>query len=109
MFSYEDPTYLPAAPRIVVIGDVHGDIARLTRALVGVGVINANWEWVANPPDTVVVQMGDQVDSASRLPAAETVQWERATDLDVVTFMDRLDAVARFSGGRALSLIGTTR
>jgi len=106
MFNYEDPTYLPAAPRIVVIGDVHGDIARLARALVGVGVINANWEWVASPPDTVVVQMGDQVDSASRLPAAETVQWERATDLDVVTFMDRLDSVARCSGGRALSLIG---
>lgn len=106
MFSYEDPTYLPAAPRIVVIGDVHGDIARLTRALVGVGVINTNWEWIAEPRDTIVVQMGDQVDSASRLPKDQAVDWERVADVDVVTFMDRLDAIARCSGGRALSLIG---
>lgn len=106
MFSTDDPTYLPAAPRVVVIGDVHGDIARLARALVGVGVINTNWEWVAQPRDTVVVQMGDQVDGASRVPSDRAADWERVADVDVAVFMDRLDAIARVHGGRALSLIG---
>lgn len=106
MFSYDDPTYLPAASRVVAIGDVHGDIARLTRALIGLGIINTNWEWTAQPRDTVVVQLGDQVDSAPRLPGDMIGDWERVADVDVVVFMDRLDAIARCHGGRALSLIG---
>lgn len=106
MFSYEDPTYLPAASRVVVIGDVHGDLSRLTQSLIGMGIINAKWEWTAEPRDTIVVQMGDQVDSAPRVPDPEASAWEQVSDVDVVIFMDKLDTIARCHGGRVLSLIG---
>jgi len=69
-------------------------------------IINNNWEWTAEPKETVVVQMGDQVDSAARVPDLEASSWEQVTDLDVIIFMDRLDTVARCHGGRAISLVG---
>lgn len=106
MFSYDDPTYLPPAGRIVVIGDVHGDLSRLTQSLIGMGIINSKWEWTAEPRDTIVVQMGDQVDSAPRVPDPFASAWEQVSDVDVVIFMDKLDTIARCHGGRALSLIG---
>lgn len=92
--------------RVVVIGDVHGDLGRLTLTLQALGVINGNWEWVAEPRDTIVVQMGDQLDSAWRVPESQRTPWEMVADVDVVFFMDKLDAIARCHGGRVLSLIG---
>jgi hypothetical protein len=103
MFDLETPTYFDPCPRIVVIGDVHGDLARLMECLYATNVLNKNGEWVAEPPNTIVVQLGDQVDSKSRGSAED---WERLPDTEVVLFMDRLDRVARMKGGRVLSLIG---
>jgi hypothetical protein len=103
MFNMEMPTYFDAAARVVVIGDVHGDLARLTECLYATNVLNKNGEWIADPPNTVVVQLGDQIDSRNRGAVSE---WERVADTEVMLFMDRIDNVARMKGGRVISLIG---
>ena len=55
-----------AAKRIIVIGDIHGDIMRLLTCLRAALVINEANAWIAQPPDTFVVQLGDQLDGKHR-------------------------------------------
>jgi hypothetical protein len=54
------PTRFPTAPRIVAIGDLHGDLNAARRALLLAGAIDDNDRWVGG--DLVVVQTGDQLD-----------------------------------------------
>lgn len=103
MFNEDCPSVFPACPRIVAIGDVHGDIERLMDALYALQIIDTNGVWIAQPKNTIVIQMGDQVDSMNR---GSTEQWEKLPDIEVVYFMDKLDRKARLHGGRAISLIG---
>lgn len=103
MLNVDTPTYFDAAQRVIVIGDVHGDLARLTECFYATGVLNKNTEWTAYPPNTVVVQLGDQVDSRNR---GSNDDWERVPDTEVMLFMDRIDNLARLKGGRVISLIG---
>jgi len=103
MYTLDYPSVIEECPRVVVIGDIHGDIGRLTQCLYATKVINENNEWIAEPPNTIVVQLGDQVDSASR---GNTVDWERVADIEVVKFMDSLDQKAQHKGGSVFSLIG---
>lgn len=101
----DTPTSLPASPRIVVIGDVHGDVSRLLHILYAANVVNQNMQWIAEPKNTIVVQLGDQVDSVSRAPEA-IPQWEKVSDVEVIQIMDQLDNIAKAHGGRVLSLLG---
>ena len=55
----DTPTYLDATKRIIVIGDIHGDIGILCSCLYMANIINHKFEWIAQPADTIVVQMGD--------------------------------------------------
>ena len=89
--------------RIIVIGDLHGDIAMLCSCLYMCKIINTDMEWIAEPPNTIVVQMGDQLDSQVR---DTEPGWEKLEDLKLVRFTDKLDSVARAKGGRFISLIG---
>lgn len=62
-------THLPktkvnAVPRIIVIGDIHGDWAALKSALKVAGVTNHHNDWTGH--GTHVVQVGDLVDRAIR-------------------------------------------
>jgi hypothetical protein len=54
------PTRYPAAPRIVALGDVHGDLAATRRALRLAGAIDGQDRWIGG--ELVVVQTGDQLD-----------------------------------------------
>ena len=103
MFNEDQPSVLPAVPRILCIGDVHGDLGRLTELLKALRVIDSNTRWIAEPSNTIVVQLGDQLDSMSR---GTLNKWETVADTEVVRFMDNLDNMARIHGGRALSLLG---
>jgi len=96
-------TFYAPCRRIVVIGDVHGDLWVLIQALRGAGVINQNLQWTAQPPDTTVVQLGDQVDSALR---GNISPWEKIPDIDVLLFMNHLASIAAVHGGKVISLIG---
>jgi hypothetical protein len=103
MYTFNAYEY-PAAERIVVIGDLHGDIKRLKTILIDAEVINDSLEWVANPPHTMVVQIGDQVDSANRDPNFK--DWEVLDDVQMIHFTNSLDNIAKTRGGRFISLIG---
>lgn len=94
----------PNCDRLVIIGDIHGDIKRLKTILIDAKIINNNIEWIAEPPNTVVVQMGDQVDSLNR---DETIaEWEVLDDVEVIYFTNLLDKFAQSKGGRFISIIG---
>ena len=94
----------PNCDRLVIIGDIHGDIKRLKTILIDAKIINNNIEWIAEPPNTVVVQMGDQVDSLNRDGAI--AEWEVLDDVEVIYFTNLLDKFAQSKGGRFISIIG---
>jgi hypothetical protein len=98
IFEYENSN------RIVIIGDIHGDIRRFKDILIDAKIINKNIEWIAEPKDTIVVQMGDQVDSVNRDPVLK--DWEVLPDVEMLYFTDLLNKMALSKGGRVISLIG---
>ena len=77
--------------RIIVIGDLHGDIAMLCSCLYMANIIDTNMEWIAEPRNTVVVQIGDQLDSLNR---DNTNEWEKLPDIKLLQFTDQLDVIA---------------
>ena len=90
--------------RIIVIGDIHGDIKRFKNILIDASIINNDLEWIAQPLNTFVVQVGDQIDSANRDINAK--EWEILNDINMINFTDTLDKIAIPKGGRVISLIG---
>jgi hypothetical protein len=94
---------LPSHKRIIIIGDIHGDIRRFKNILVNAKVINNNLEWIAEPPETVIIQLGDQIDSLNR---NTTEEWEVLKDYEMIYFTDYLNLIARAKGGYCISLIG---
>lgn len=103
MFNYDQPSTIASVPRMICIGDVHGDLGRLIEILKLLNIIDNNTQWIAEPKNTVVIQMGDQVDSLSR---GTHKDWETVADIEVVKFMDQMDTIARRHGGRVISLLG---
>ena len=99
----EQPSRIPHPGRILVIGDVHGDIDRLMTILISTHIFSPSLEWIAQPRSTHVVQLGDQLDSMHR---GGNPDWEQHTDIDVLFMMNRLDEIAAAGGGRVISLIG---
>lgn len=97
-------TEIPARKRLIVIGDIHGDIRTLCSCLYMAKIINNNMEWIAVPQDTIVIQMGDQIDSENR--TSENIDWEIVEDTKILDFTDRLDNIAKKKGGRFISLNG---
>ena len=53
--------------RIVVIGDLHGDWQMTKNLFIKLGLIDLNQKWIAQPKDTIVVQLGDQLDGKGRV------------------------------------------
>lgn len=90
--------------RIVIIGDIHGDIKRFKQILNDAKIINNDLEWIAEPQDTVVVQLGDQIDSINRIPGENN--WEVLDDISMIHFTNSIDNIAKLKGGRVISLIG---
>lgn len=101
----EDIIYeYPHAERLIIIGDIHGDIKRFKSVLIDAKIINNNIEWIADPPNTVVIQMGDQIDSLNRDESIE--DWEKIEDIEMIYFTNLLDKLARSKGGRLISIVG---
>jgi hypothetical protein len=91
------------APRIIIIGDVHGDIKRFKGILIESEIINNNFEWIAEPSNTIVVQLGDQIDSKNRMTEEN---WEVLNDYEMIYFTEHLNNIAKVKGGQCISLIG---
>jgi len=94
----------PHSQRVVIIGDVHGDLKRFKNILKHANIINDDLEWIASPPETIVVQLGDQVDSLNRHPDIQN--WEVLEDWNMLHFTNSLHNIAKEKGGKVISLIG---
>ena len=94
---------LSSHKRIIVIGDIHGDIRRFKNILIDAKIINNDLEWIANPPETIILQLGDQIDSLNR---TTTENWEVLKDYEMIYFTENLNMIARSKGGYCISLIG---
>ena len=89
--------------RIIIIGDIHGDIKRFKDILIKSEIINNNLEWIAQPPNTIIIQLGDQIDSLNRM---SNENWEVLSDFEMIYFTEHLNDIARIKGGSVISLIG---
>jgi hypothetical protein len=79
--------------------------------LVTLQIVTSDFKWIANPPNTVVVQLGDQIDGLDRTGRCDEEEeaWDKGKlDLSVMFTMEKLDtcAIEAGGGGRVLSIIG---
>src|SRR6478752_5289251 len=87
-----DPSFqLPAAERIVAIGDLHGDVGALRAALRLGGAIDDAGKWIGKK--LVVVQTGDQLDRGDDEP-------------QIIQLLARLRSEALAAGGAVHALNG---
>jgi hypothetical protein len=85
------PLRVPAAGRIVAIGDLHGDLNATRQALRLAGAIDASDQWIGG--DLVVVQTGDQLDRGDN-------------EQEILDLFERLASQAAKTGGAVYSLNG---
>jgi hypothetical protein len=85
------PDRLPAAARLVAIGDLHGDLAATRAALRAAALIDQADRWSAG--DTVVVQTGDVLDRGDDEP-------------EILALIARLEGEAAAAGGAFVALNG---
>ena len=107
--NYEKlPSILPATRRILAIGDIHGDLNVLIKLLDRGGVINNMKQWIGG--DTVIVQVGDQIDSCRSDTYNNCHNTEqpndKGEDIDILRFMTKLHREAVRFNGAVYSLIG---
>jgi len=99
------PVILPKRNRIIAIGDLHGDFDLTIRSLKLAEVIDDNNNWIGR--DTVVVQVGDQLDSRrDNTDPASSYSDNTPEDIRVLEFMTELNAKAMDKGGFVISLLG---
>ena len=96
------PTVLPPVRRIIAIGDIHGDFRALIKCLRLAKLVNERWEWVGG--DTVVIQLGDQIDSKCRSGNCE--KDDVGDELKIIMFLDKLHEKAILEKGAVYSLLG---
>lgn len=85
------PLRHPAPPRLVAIGDLHGDLGATRAALRLAGAIDARDQWVGGT--LVLVQTGDVFDRGD-------------DELEIEQLFDRLARQAEAAGGRVHRLLG---
>lgn len=105
------PLTLPAVTRIIAIGDIHGDLQLAVRSFKLAKLIDDNMNWIANPLDTIVVQVGDQIDSCRPLNTSQkcssmNIDGDLAEDILVLRFFDDMNNKAKNHGGAVISLLG---
>ena len=92
------------------MGDIHGDLNLAVRFFMLADLIDQDENWIADPPDTVVVQVGDQIDSCRPTPDNNchlvTDRNDRPDDIRVIDLFDRIDRKARAKGGAVYSMLG---
>jgi len=105
------PHILPAKKRIIAIGDLHGDYDLTIECLKIAKVINDDLDWIAKPSDTVVVQIGDQVDRCrpiigKKCDNPDTTPNDEGRDIDILELFNKLHKKAKKYGGGVYSLLG---
>lgn len=101
----ELPDVLPAVRRIIVIGDIHGDYKMAIKSLKIANVIDNNLNWIGG--DTVVVQLGDQIDSCRETPCnVKKDDNDKPEDIKILKFFTKLHNKALNDGGAVYSIMG---
>lgn len=108
------PSIIPKKSRIIAFGDIHGDYNLAIQLLLLAKVIYINSSnnaiWIGQ--DTVVVQVGDQIDRcrppAPNVPCtmAEATPEDEDSDVKILKLFTNLDIQARKHGGMVISLLG---
>lgn len=102
------PSILPAVKRIIVIGDIHGDLKMTYSVLRLAKLIDNNNSWIGG--DTVVVQVGDQVDrcryNGTPCNMKSATDNDEGNDLKILKYFTELHRMARKVGGAVYSLAG---
>lgn len=109
------PTIHPKTRRIIVLGDIHGDM-KLAIKMLKIGKVisidsDENIEWIGE--DTIVVQVGDQIDrcrphsinSLSCNIFGSTID-DEASDIKILKLFTELHYKAKIKGGKVISLLG---
>ena len=104
------PTIVPAKKRIIAIGDTHGDYEATINTLKVAKLIDDELNWVAEPQDTVVVQLGDQIDRCRPyihkcIDENATID-DEASDIKILKLFTDLHLKALKVGGAVYSLLG---
>lgn len=102
------PHILPAVKRIIVIGDLHGDWEMTVRTLKIPKLIDSNNNWIGG--DTVVVQVGDQIDRCryNGVPCdnKNATNPDEGNDWEILKYFTKLHHQAQKVGGAVYSLLG---
>ena len=105
------PTVLPKVRRIVALGDIHGDYNLCIKLLKIAKVIDKDLNWIGG--DTVVVQVGDQIDrcrpyNGKTCNLQETTLDDEHSDIKILKFFTKLDKLAQKNvpPGKVISLLG---
>ena len=93
---------LPATPRIIVIGDIHGDWKITQKIFLKFKLINSNGKWIAEPKNTHVVQVGDIVDRGGR----PDTYGDECSEIKIMDFLDDIHNQAKLYGGGVYCILG---
>ena len=92
---------IEAKKRIIVIGDLHADFAKIFKIFVDLKLIDVNKRWIAEPKDTVVVQVGDQLDGGAR-----GMSNDASGENNILDLMEHIHDQAIVYDGGVYSLLG---
>lgn len=105
------PTILPSVERIIAIGDIHGDLNLAIKSFKLAQLIDDEFNWIASPLNTIVVQVGDQIDSCRPIEGLidchnQKLPGDKSDDINVMIFFDMMHNKASKHGGAVYSLLG---
>lgn len=95
---------LPAVRRIIVVGDVHGDIDQFKKTLKLAKLIDNKDNWIGK--DTVLVQLGDLIDSCRGEDCFIESEEDKGADLDLLKYVVDLNEKAIKDDGAVYSIVG---
>ena len=119
MRAYDEYGMYPKQPRVVAIGDVHGDLRVTLMALRLAKVIGDNIyphnvqdiQWTGG--QTYVIQLGDQIDrcrpdnwNQNCIDDLDNVIEDEGNNMMIIQIFQKLDAQAKQVGGRVLGNLG---
>ncbi len=98
-------SFMPPQKRVIVIGDVHGDLIMALKAFMIAKLIDNDLNWIGG--NTVVVQVGDQIDSCRPTPDYTCEDYnDFPDDFHIMKLFMLLHKKAEAYGGAVISLIG---
>ena len=88
--------------KLIIIGDIHGDLKRLKNILINEKILNNNLQWISH--NIIVVQLGDQIDSLNRKNDID--DWELLKDIEVLKFTNILSNISKSKNSMFISING---